>query len=488
MVIQCTQVDTIFQPTQNHPHNVILLKLSRALFVMGIMLKAEAVVILVAVSNGLTEICQATHHDMVMLYDFSDNQIFQLSGFCFSQKQHLKFIKLKKNSIQTITMQSFQNMPKLVSLDLSYNALISVSLSSLQDFNSLAVLNILENPLEFHELRTFPVQNFFPTIILTEQYKICCLSPKEVKCPSQPPWYKSCSNLLSSKMTQVFFYVYSVPIVVLNIASFLLHMSSLSSKAKVVKTSRNITAILNCVDFSFAFPLIVLLSVDISFGRNFVLSDLKWTSSATCLIVFGKKMLFAFLSPCILIIFSLMRTMIVLHPLDTQFKTAIFVTKLVSIVSFLVLVLVSVFAILVKMISWNIPFDLCSPFVDPMNEVIVIFVLTVLTAVVQILSTVFICGIHLLMMKELKVNQKQLKQVVSKQRSYRMTYFQTTILCVSNIFCWIPSCLIYLIILCQQLRLRSVVVLTSVCLESVNSIVNPTVFIVSMCKKLVTLK
>ena len=488
MVIQCTQVDTIFQPTQNHPHNVILLKLSRALFVMGIMLKAEAVVILVAVSNGLTEICQATHHDMVMLYDFSDNQIFQLSGFCFSQKQHLNFIKLKKNSIQTITTQSFQNMSQLLSLDLSYNALTSASLYSLQDFNALAVLNILENPLEFDELRSFPVQNLFPTNFLTEQYKICCLSPKEVKCRSQPPWHKSCSNLLSSKMTQLFFCFYSVLIVVLNIASFLLHISSLSLKVKMVKTSRNVTAILNCVDFSFAFPLIVLLLVDISFGRNLLLSDIKWRSSATCLIVFGKKILLAFLSPCVLIIFSLMRTMIVLHPLDTQFKTANFVAKLVSTVSFLLLLLVSMFAILVKMIFWNIPFDLCSPFVDPTNEVIVIFVLTVLTAVVQILSSVLICGIHMLMIKELKENQKKLEAVVSKQKSYKVTYFQTTVFSVSNIVCWIPSCLIYLIILCQQLRLRSVVVLTSVCLESVNSIVNPTVYIVSMCKKLVTLK
>ncbi len=154
----------------------------------------------------------------VLTIDFSKNIISILGRFCFNRHQNVVDIDLSENALENIKVFFFAQLLSLTKLDLSRNPLQYLSPHFLTNATNFVVLNLSENHFHFFGSATFKVLDV--KLIITENFKICCVTHKNSKCEAQLPWFMSCSDLLPMKYIKMLFYVISVVVILLNAFSF----------------------------------------------------------------------------------------------------------------------------------------------------------------------------------------------------------------------------------------------------------------------------
>ena len=194
-----------------------------------------------------------------------------------------------------------------------------------------------------------------------------------------------------------------------------------------------------------SIPLIIIWATNLYYEGNFILHEEEWRSSLPCYFAFVFSLKFSLLSPILLSCLSLSRLMLVIHPVDTQFKKTVFVFKCMTIV----FAFASVVAISITIITWTlvakVPTILCLPFIDPTDSVAMTKVLTCLVTATQLSAAIFITTTYIILIKSLKTSPKNIQQSASKKQSFFTLITQITTVIGSNILCWIPSCIVYLV-------------------------------------------
>ena len=180
--------------------------------------------------------------------------------------------------------------------------------------------------------------------------------------------------------------------------------------------------------------------------------------------------------------------MVVVHPFDSQFKEKNIILKHISMIFMVTSTLViGLTNIITSIITWylykNIPMGLCSPFIDPTNSFVVIKVLTWLTAIVQTGAIIIIIFTHIRLISSFTKHQKQLVNVVSKSQSNVSLIIQLLTITVSNVICWVPSSIIFVMSMFMQTYPTEMLIWTSVAVVPINSIINPVVFIITTLRK-----
>lgn len=394
--------------------------------------------------------------------DLSNNQITTLSGPTFSKLSNLMTLNLTSNPIQTMSSDTFSNLTNLRVLSLLNLTLAETDSSLLEQLNA--------------------------TFVETGRYQVCCLAPLTTQCTSQIPWNVSCTGLLPNRPIKVSYFCVSVGVVVINLPSFALHRISHRTGEKQKAAFALIVCSANIADILGAIPLCILWISDFVFQRNFILVEEKWRQSTLCFVVFGLLLYFNFVSPSIFCLSSLSRLMVVLHPVDTKFKSKSFILKCVLMVivssAVLSIILTSLTWLLNTFLSSNILTSLCSPFVDPSKTSIMVKITTWLTILFQLCSTIFVFIAYVWMLLSLNKSQKKLSGHVSSKRSNIPVIVQVVILTLSNTISWVPCAAVYLV--CMFLEQYPVEMVTWVAgaVAPVNSILRPIVMVVSEVRTL----
>ena len=128
----------------------------------------------------------------------------------------------------------------------------------------------------------------------------------------------------------------------------------------------------------------------------------------------------------------------------------------------------------------QLPTSLCSPFIDPSNSILLIKVITIGIGILQLGTSILICLIYCLLVKNLIKTQQTLNRSVSFNKFNLIT--QVLIVTSSNLICWIPSNIIYISTLFMLKYPTDLLIWTTIAVTPINSITNPLVFVVSTLK------
>ena len=125
--------------------------------------------------------------------------------------------------------------------------------------------------------------------------------------------------------------------------------------------------------------------------------------------------------------------------------------------------------------------DLCLPFVDPTNSILLTKVITWLVVISQSVSTVVIATMYILLYN--KTEQSQMNLKTNNEKRFSSMIVQLVLITCSNVFCWFPTNIIYVAAMLMPTYPIDIVLWTIITVLPCNSIVNPLVFIISTLKK-----
>ena len=234
----------------------------------------------------------------------------------------MKLIKLNDNMISFIDHKSFSNLSSLHYINLQNNSLIDFNLFILAECPHIKLLSLHQN-LFMHIVEN-SLKNIKLQIVLTDDYKICCVLGSDAKCPTNPPWYKSCSTLLPTVAFKLAFSFLSTVIILINMASITLQKVSLKKGCDNTAAFGISVAFVNISDLLCGVYITIIWISDLAYSGNFVLKEVNWLSSITCFVIFGTTLYFNILSPLVLCYMSFSRLMVVKCPLDSKFRESKF--------------------------------------------------------------------------------------------------------------------------------------------------------------------
>ncbi len=121
----------------------------------------------------------------------------------------------------------------------------------------------------------------------------------------------------------------------------------------------------NLSDASYAAYLSVLAIADNIYQGQFSVKQQTWVSSSTCFAAFGLLYNFNTLCPFFLLLLSLSRLMVVIHPIESKFKKAHFALRCTLAAFGFSIFFTGLTILVMKATKGKLPANLCSPFVDP---------------------------------------------------------------------------------------------------------------------------
>ena len=435
-------------------------------------------------NTNLHSICQVGFNlQKLLTLDTSSNVIRAISQKCFQDSNNLKILNLNDNFIHKIEQNAFCNLPVLLVLNLTGNLLSALTSDIFTGLEQIALLSI--NGTDLTHVDAQALTRLQLSILETQDILLCCLTPNNTHCTVQVPWYVSCTNLFPSKAIEITFYCISTVIFILNTVSMKVQRQVFVKKLDNTGAYGVTVGAINLSDVTCAIPLVFLWSANLYFGNTFIFCAKHWQSGVLCYFSFGTTLYFGMLSPLLICVLAVSRLMVVLHPLDTQFKDTSFVLKCIGIV----FASAAFFAVLLTVLTWilttEIPMFLCSPFIDLTGSVTVILFLTWFVVITQVGISICVLIVYIILIVSLNKSQQRLKEATSKKQSNFLLIIQIVVVTSSNIICWIPSGIIYLLsMFLEQYPIEMLIWLT-VAVTPINSIANPTVFIATNIRKMV---
>ncbi len=426
-------------------------------------------------NNMIQDVCSAVSTLLLLTHlDVSRNKLTQMKKKCFFNLSSLHIILLNKNKITLLESNSFLHLNIISNLDLSENIIQWISPDTFENIPKIHNLNLVDNPLSQLQINMFdkyPVENFH-----VHSFHVCCITPPDIKCPAAVPWFTSCSDLFPDKTMRALFF---------SIALLVLSVNGLSFCDKVIQIRKRqgrhvfnvFVFFINSGDTLCGVYLSVIWLADVHFGNSFVLHDTKWRGHSLCAVAFALMLDFSLTMPFLLALLSIGRTMVVIYPFNSKFKSNKFVLVWLIVGSFSVAVATVAFTFHVTH-KGKIPSSLCSPFLDPTDSDTDIKTITLIVISSEYLALIIMSIAYIFLSKYLKVSTdvQALEHQTSRKRSITLLLVLVTL---SNLLCWIPSSAIFLSSLFQSQYSVDLVFWATTALVPVNSIINPLAFLSS---------
>ncbi len=363
---------------------------------------------LTVTNTNMVKICEmARVMNNIILLDISSNSINTIESRCFEASFKLRTIKLNSNSITVVQEYAFINLALLLLLDLSNNSLSQLSGNLFDSLIDIIVLSIHSSNLT---AENFPFDKIQLAILETDHISMCCMLKPGTTCTAVFPWYFSCSDILPGLAFQITFCLVSLVILVFNILSIRVQRLSFTQGLEKIGAYGTTVASTNISDIFCAVPLFLLWAAGLYYKGDFMLKEEQWRSSPLCFIIFATFLMFCLLSPMLLFFRSFLRLMVVLHPLDTQFKQTQFVVNCVVCLFVASSALAVVITVLSIFLTVKLPMDLCSPFIDPTDSVIMTQVVTWVVVILQLSAVAFIITDYIILVKSLQKSQKSVQE------------------------------------------------------------------------------
>ncbi len=435
-------------------------------------------------NNNLQEICTTANH-LVLLVSFTanNNSVFSLNKNCFSNISKLHDISLNTNKISDLKSHSLSYLPKLHDLDISYNLLNHMFSSVFHLVPNIRKLSLEGNCLTNIEVGAFKNINSLK-LVKTNDYQICCIKPPEAECTASIPWHISCEYLLPDESMVITLSVVCAAILLLNLMSLGIRIHNI--KLEESNAFDIIVLFVNASDLLCGTYLLVLVSSNAYYNHSFLVNEKSWRKHYLCICVFFLSFLFALASATTLMLMSVSRLMVVLYPIESQFKRKSFVTKLVTGCIFTSLILSIILTIVYKSIFGETPFTLCLSTIDPTNSNVMIKFLTFFLSTVQIGCATSICVVYSILIRTMVKKSQEANLQKSTERSNAGMFTQLVVITLSNLLCWIPTDIIFLVSLFVSNYPVHMVIWISIAVTPVNSILNPAVLLFMKLKSCIT--
>ena len=425
--------------------------------------------------NNLKSVCKNLPHlSKTLTIDLGFNFIEYVKPNCFRNGFQLISIKLNNNIISIFQRVVLLGMKHLRYLNLNNNLISALFLDYHILVPHLEILSIKNNRLSTISSRFF--DNINVKIIMTDNHFICCKTPSKSMCTSAKFWFESCSHLLLQRSITVFAFCSSIFIIFCNVFLAFWQKQLLMQSKKKYSNFQCVALSINIIDLNWGIYLIFLVISNILFEDNFVIQESLWKSSLICFFLFSINLHFNILSPLISSFMSFSKLMVVMYPFNSNFRNRKFVLRCCITMYGFATTLVIGFSITFKYMYSNVPFRLCSPFVDPTHSNMMLTVTTCLVVSLQFI----VYFLNILFSSKMIC---LLKDSISKKHNITSLVTQFCIFTVSNTVCWISSGIIFLI--CMFIDEFSITMLTWVVIKitSVNSITNSVIFIITTTRK-----
>ena len=180
---------------------------------------------------------------------------------------------------------------------------------------------------------------------------------------------------------------------------------------------------------------------------------------------------------------ALSRLMIVINPLHTTFKNFRHVFGF-AIVIYTLSFIFTVFVTLYLKFNENIlPTNLCLPFIDPTNSIIILKIWIWYVVCSQYATSLFIAICYIMLMSRLTKHQKKLGKTKWIKNANVSLLLQLIVVTFSNIICWFPANAIFITAMFVRTYPVYLVTCMIVFVLPLNSIINPIVFISTYFRK-----
>ncbi len=432
--------------------------------------------------SGIQFPCLFGSFERIVFIDMSSNEIQLVDSLCFSTKEFLQKILIRRNEISGILPKAFHNLPNLRVLDVSCNALETVSPIIIQNTPKLEVLLLVGNSLQEISYKIILSLQVFG--IKTDDNRICC-SLLLVSCITTQECY---SLLESDSMNYILILMISL-IFLLNILCLTQHVKIQFDRFDGYKC---IIRTANMCNFIHGIYLCSLFTAQGYYDESFMLEYIRWKQCAPCYILFTVSLWHTLYSPSISCLLALARFMVVLHPLKTKWKRAQFVGRIL-LQSMLLSVTSSVVS---SIIQWQlhhiIPFEFCTPQVDFSKSFTFVKLGALTIACVQFGGGIFLLVAHTLLLVNIKKSQEIANELTGRHNTHlRKISGHTIALTASDVISWIPSNIIILLGIFNESFDPSVLKWCLIVLCSSSSVCNPLIFsypllrtkYVAMCSK-----
>ena len=439
--VKCQNV--IFNTGLNLPHQVLWIE--HSLFSVSITLFTIDHAVLVSVRNSsLVDVCQAGFNVWSLIsLDASSNKIRLIGDNCFHHSVNLKIILFPDNLIYKIGYNAFNNLPGLLLLNFTGNFLSALTSALFSGLSSISILSLNGTYLTHIDTEAFTGLHLY--ILETQDSFLCCLISEDSHCSAKIAWFESCTGLLPTETIKITLYCISLVVFAMSTFSIIVQRYIFVKTLEKLRAYGIIVGAINICDIVGVVPLLCLCIVDLYYKEYFRIYARQWKSGIACHFLFGITLLFNILSPLLIFFLAVSRLMIVLHPVDTKFKDTSFVLKCV----FRSLIFAVLFACCLVVIMWSltgeIPFDFCSPFIDMTNSVMFVSIVTWFIVLMQVSISICVLFAYISLIMFLKKSQQNLKEATSKKQSYLMLIIQILIVTGSNMVCWIPSGVVYIL-------------------------------------------
>ena len=485
LAIRCSNVTftkhALIKPASHY--SAIILINCHLMFLKGLLQFQSQPVLLSLNNNNLKQVCSILPHlKRTLNLDLANNYIKLIDGSCFRSGIQIVNINLSSNLLIHFSLLSILHLTHLSHLDLSNNFILSLHSDSSIRVGSLMVITLRNNSLSRisqHSFRGFNVQ-----LVISEKYIICCLSFITM-CFSPRLWFQFCKHLLMQNSIQFYSIILVLLIILLNLSSVILFYLSFKRDKRSYRTVDTIVYSIHVKDLLYGIQILILVAFDFYFGDSFPFNQNVWLSHPLCFFIFYISLMHSLLAPLLSGLISFARIMIVMYPLNSQFKRKQFTLNCCIYLWSFVSVTMSIFTIAHWYTYSNLPFRLCSPFVDPSHSQITLKFITCLVCFLNIIAIIFdIVGIS--------KNLAQVKNCCKTSGISVISYLKNDhhglckhlyISMLFNILCWIPSGITYLI--CMFTEEFSLVLMTwvLVAVSSLSSITNPALCIVNKLKE-----
>ena len=266
--------------------------------------------------NLIESVCGvvSTSHTLLSI-DVSHNRVTKLLTKCFNHFMNLKTILVRNNSIFTIEKNAFYDLSKLSLINLSHNDIMELTHGIIPTNDDLVLITLYSNPFRIIHAQVFIDSKV--KIIHSNNFQICCISKHHLFCTELLIWYNSCDTLIPTKPLLVITIISVFSILISNSVCLIVNLTS----SNTGKSYKILVASLFLIHFLFMFYLISLLSFHLQYQDKFVLEVLNWRKSGECIMLFIILLVYNFMEPFQMILFSLARLRVVLYPFDSKYKS-----------------------------------------------------------------------------------------------------------------------------------------------------------------------
>ena len=470
--IICTNVSVNVQTISNLPHVSVHVTQCKIKLMPNLNLNHDIIVLNLS-TNAISAICGEQIMKSLTILDLSCYQIMFITKSCFDSMERLMILRLQNNRIEKIEENGFHKLPSLLILDLSNNKLSTFSKNVFVNITQLSLLILHNNP--FTGLFVTMFVGLDNKLILTNNYKICCLAyGKTVNCISKKYLNEAChTQILDSEIIAASVHV--LIIIVLNIFSIFLNSRQKDGPLKIIIDANGV------INTWCSFYLIVILGMDTYYGDSFLIYESQWRSSIFCVAAFVIILNYHFVSIYLALLLSFGRLMVVLYPLGSKFKVKHFVSqRLIIGVSTLGFLSVSA-GWKLKFSDWKSPSILCLPFIDPHSTSLVVKLLTVVLLFIKISSVLSIIGMYTYMVQHIKRVNKIIQ--ITSQRDTFPVVIQVISLTVSYFISWIVPSAVYLVCLFLKFYPKDTLGWITVTIVPIKCIMDPIIFIIVARRK-----